>query len=214
MTIPVHLDFEASIESFPCMGFEFELDGVRGWKMADDLLRYKYAIDRSNPDVIVETGTKWGGTALWFSHHVPEVITIDIDERLSTVARAKSTSNIRYLIGNSTSVGVIRRVRELTVGKRVMVSLDSNHIAHHVAQEIDAYGRLVSPGCYLVVEDGIFDLMGREGDRLVGQRVTRFGGALKAIELKLVGSPQWIRDEEVEQLTSITHSPAGWWRRV
>ncbi len=34
-----------------------------------------------------------------------------------------------------------------------MVVLDSDHSQAHVEAELDAYAPLVSPGCYLIVED-------------------------------------------------------------
>jgi cephalosporin hydroxylase len=38
-----------------------------------------------------------------------------------------------------------------------MVILDSNHTAEHVLQELEAYGPLVSPGCYMVVFDTLIE---------------------------------------------------------
>jgi len=35
----------------------------------------------------------------------------------------------------------------------VMVFLDSDHSMEHVARELKAYGPMVTPGCYMVVDD-------------------------------------------------------------
>ena len=35
-----------------------------------------------------------------------------------------------------------------------MVILDSDHSADHVFEELEAWAPLVTPGCYLVAEDG------------------------------------------------------------
>jgi cephalosporin hydroxylase len=97
-------------------------------------------------------------------------------------------------------------------GKRVMVSLDAEHGADHVRAEIRNFGPLVTPGCYLVVEDGIFDLTSiRERQRIGGHRIPDEGGPLHAIVSELVGNPGWIRDTAVEQQTPLTYHPAGWW---
>ena len=40
-------------------------------------------------------------------------------------------------------------------GETVLVILDSNHTRDHVLAELDAYGKLVSKGSYIVACDGI-----------------------------------------------------------
>jgi cephalosporin hydroxylase len=106
-----------------------------------------------------------------------------------------------------------------------MVSLDSDHHSAHVQAEIDLLGRqFVTPGCYLVVEDGCFDLFARDGQidraRVGGSRIPEFGGPLDAIERQLGGdlpnpmtADLFWRDESVEALSPVSHSPCGWWRR-
>jgi cephalosporin hydroxylase len=43
--------------------------------------------------------------------------------------------------------------RKLAVGRRTMVILDSDHEFTQVRREMELYSDLVSPGCYLIVED-------------------------------------------------------------
>lgn len=183
------------------------------WKMPDDLRRYDRVIELSRPEIVVEAGTRCGGFAVWLRSRGLRVVTIDVDSKLSQDARSMNIDGIEWIVGSSTSESVVDRVRELTRGWRTMVSLDSDHVAPHVATEIELYGALVTPGCYLAVEDGIFDLMGRSAS-IGGHGILMHGGPLRAIEQKLVHNEQWRRDEEIEQLTPITHSPAGWWQRV
>jgi len=211
--VQVRLDLQASTAAFPVLGFEREFAGIRYWKMPDDVRRYKRVIEQSRPEVVIETGTRWGGFALMLRSWGVHVVTIDVDSSFSEEARSRGDAGISWLFGDSTSGGVVNQAAEIARGKRTMVSLDSEHSAPHVAREISAYGPLVTPGCYLVVEDGVFDLMGEHGS-IGGDRIPQQGGPLRAIASCLAGSPEWVRDTETEWLTPVTHSPAGWWRRA
>jgi cephalosporin hydroxylase len=46
-------------------------------------------------------------------------------------------------------------------GRRAMVILDSAHLTDHVRKELEMYAPIVSPGCYLIVNDTYFEEMGK-----------------------------------------------------
>lgn len=186
-------------------------------KCDQDLKRYEHIVAESNPDLIVETGTRYGSSAAWFKHRLwLDVITIDIENLIPVAKMSRASQGITFVQGvSSIAPQVVDTVRERIKGRRVMVSLDSDHHAAHVVQEIQLYSQFVSPGCHLVVEDGCFDMWEGHDARVGGARIPEEGGPLKAIELAgLPVDPRFSRDIEVESLSPISHSPAGWWRRV
>lgn len=181
-----------------------------------DLDRYRRVIELTAPDLVIETGTWAGESAAWFAELGLDVVTVDIQTRLGARAalrnhHPRAVSRIRYVVGDSTHPAVIAEVAQHIPGRRVMVSLDSCHTREHVNAEIAAYGPMVSPGCYLVVEDGIFAY----ADQAIWRR-HRFGdpakgNPLEAIVDSLVDNPWWERDIEIEKMNRISHHPAGWW---
>jgi cephalosporin hydroxylase len=213
--LPVYIDLPGSLNSLAANEHVRE-DGML--KLDADLNRYRQIIEATKPDVIVETGTRTGASARWFGAVAGprvDVITIDISRPLDLPAGDTMTfaseSTITFITGDSTDPAIIERVRELVAGRRCMVSLDSDHSAAHVAKEIDLYGPLVTPGCYLVVEDGIF---GHAPQALREHHIPGLAGSpLDAIADKLAGNPQWSRDIATERLSPISHHPAGWWVR-
>jgi cephalosporin hydroxylase len=188
-------------------------------KLAADLTRYEHLIRTTRPAVVVETGTRTGGSAIWFLKHGPRVVTVDIQ------AVPPIHPRVTFIHGNSTAPAVVDAVYRAVQAHRqqtawyyggmstgVMVSLDSDHSASHVADEIDAYGPMVTPGCHLVVEDTIFGY----ADKAVWVQHglgDMEGSPLDAVAAKLVDNPDWTRDVEVEAMRPTTHHPAGWWRR-
>ena len=54
--------------------------------------------------------------------------------------------------GSSVAQEVIDQVRAASEGKKVMVTLDSSHSPHHVADEMEVYCLMVSVGSYCIVE--------------------------------------------------------------
>lgn len=129
--------------------------GVPIWKCPLDLWIYQEILHEVTPDLIIETGTAHGGSALYFANLMDligrgEIVTIDIQERLNRPVH----SRISYVHGSSIAADVVARVVEKARGKaRVLVVLDSDHAREHVLAELRAFAPLVTPGSYVVVED-------------------------------------------------------------
>lgn len=127
--------------------------GANVIKLPTDLVLYAQAIMENQPDIIIETGTKFGGSAMFMADMLEltgkgKVISIDWQP-----AAQPAHPRIHYITGRSTSDEVLDQVRELAKGATVMASLDSNHTRRHVKRELHYYSPLVTPGQYLVVED-------------------------------------------------------------
>lgn len=185
-------------------------------KCEPDLERYRYIVEDTKPDVVIETGTRYGGSALWFATKLGlDVVSIDIGPVMSQAQIEGHPAGTTFIRGSSTDPAVLLQVRSLVEGRRVMVSLDSDHHAHHVWEEIMSLGQLVTPGCHLVVEDACFDMWTGEDSRRGGKHIPEQGGPLKAIQLAdLELDPRWVRDVRVEDWDPISHSPCGWWKRA
>ena len=130
--------------------------GVPVYKCPTDMWVYQELIHDLRPGLVVETGTFRGGSGLFIADRLEEnghgeVVTVDITSRPEQPHHPRLT----YLVGSSTSPGVLAEVRRRlpTDGSPVLVILDSDHSQSHVAEELRAYSPLVTEGSYLVVED-------------------------------------------------------------
>ena len=132
--------------------------GCKIWKLPSDLMLYSEIICEIKPALVIETGTAFGGSALFFAHHMDQlshgrVISIDIQEIQPSYPRHH---RIEYWVGMSSTRELIAKNAKLEVeqaGEPVMVVLDSLHTKGHVLAELEIYAPLVSGGSYLVVED-------------------------------------------------------------
>ena len=136
--------------------------GVPIRKCALDLWLYQEIVHDLRPDLIVECGTAFGGSALYLAQLCDlvgngRVVTVDIDEWDLVVpgyAGRPQHERITYVLGSSTDPEIVATVRgHVPDGGTVMVVLDSDHRHHHVLAELRAYADLVTPGSLLVVED-------------------------------------------------------------
>jgi cephalosporin hydroxylase len=127
--------------------------GIRVLKFGTDLLLYHQVINDNKPDVLVEIGTKHGGSALFFADQGVKVITIDIKDFVK-----HKDPRITYIRGSSLDADVMAQVKAL-IGPddKVMVVVDGNHMRRHVKWELFHYGKIVTPGQYMVVEDCYID---------------------------------------------------------
>jgi len=135
-----------------------EWKGIKVLKFPSDMALYWEAIADKKPEIIVEVGTKYGGSALFYQDMMDQfykggkVITIDVADQVK-----EKDPRITYLHGSSLDKPILDAVRNATKGKQTMVVLDGNHQRVHVKNELQKYKDIVSPGQYLVVEDCFID---------------------------------------------------------
>jgi len=120
-----------------------------------DLWVYQEIIWDLKPTLIIETGTAYGGSALYFARQLDRlkqgfVVSIDVEAD----GKLPHHDRITYLSGSSTDKEIVRALKACASSHpRVMVVLDSDHSKQHVLDELAVYAPMVSPGQFLVVED-------------------------------------------------------------
>jgi len=179
--------------------------GHRSIKCPLDLWLYQELLVRTHPAMVIETGTCFGGSALYMANILEQigqgrVITIDIE----IVPDRPEHPRLSYLTGSSTDPQIIAQVHDAVGSERAMVVLDSDHSAAHVYQEILAYSPLVQVGDYLIVED----------TNVNGHPVAAdFGpGPMEAVDKFLSGNNEFVIDERCERFL-MTLNPRGYLRR-
>ncbi len=172
-----------------------------------DLWIYQEIISELRPEIIVETGTAFGGSALYLASICDivgrgKIVTIDIEHHGGRPEHPRIT----YLTGSSTSDEMFARVQtEIRGCDSSLVILDSNHRKEHVLAELRRYGPIVSPDSYMIVEDT--NLNGHPVDPDFGP------GPAEAIEEFLNETPSFRVDRSKEKLY-LTFNPGGYLKKL
>lgn len=180
--------------------------GVPTQKCPLDLWIYQEILQELRPDLIIETGTASGGSALYLASICDllgkgRILSIDIDARPERPQHAR----VRYLHGSSVAPEIIDEVRSEMAGARcVLVILDSDHAQAHVERELQLYAPLVTPGSWLIVEDT--NVNGRPVAAHHGP------GPAEALEAFLARTNEFEVDVEREKFF-MTFNPKGFLRR-
>lgn len=180
--------------------------GAQALKNPLDLWIYQEIMFETQPELIVETGTYRGGSALFLASMCDmldrgEVVSIDVEPLREDYPQHP---RITYLGGrSSTDPDVVAEVRERAADRNVLVILDSDHSQGHVEAELAVYAPLVPVGCYLIVEDSNIGRI----------RKDLLPGPFEAIETFLTGSDAFEIDRAREKFL-ITFNPSGYLRRV
>jgi cephalosporin hydroxylase len=194
--------------------------GAAMHKEPPDLARYEILIDRIRPRVVVECGLFYGGSQLWFAERVPYHIAVEMnpettrDYMENKHGLGEPPLNGFVVMGNSHRVypQVAALTKLLAGNEPILVVLDSNHDTNTVYGELQLYHQLVTPGSYLVCEDGILHYM-RKGEFPHGNWFD--GDPLLAIEKWLPDHQEFVPDMELEAMfDGATAHPKGWLRRT
>lgn len=182
--------------------------GVTIWKCPLDLWLYQEMLHDLRPDLIVETGTAFGGSAYFLGDLCD---TLGLDARILTVdvqhqPDRPQHSRVTYITASSTDPAVVARVRDAApAGGTVLVILDSDHSRDHVLAELRAYADLVSVGSYVVVEDT--NVNGHPA-------YPEFGpGPMEAVDAFLAEDDRFEVDEGKEKFF-MTFNPRGYLKKV
>jgi cephalosporin hydroxylase len=138
--------------------------GIRTQKNPLDVWIYQEMLHELRPQVVLEFGSAFGGSALFLAHMLEllgdggRVVTVD---HAHTEFRAEHPG-IEKVSGKTQSPEVIHAVREHCQGQRTLAIHDASHEAADVLADLRTYADLVTPGSYFIVEDSTSDFLGRD----------------------------------------------------
>jgi len=180
--------------------------GRTSWQPPQDLWTIQETITELRPSLVIETGTHKGGAAFFYAtlfdliEHDGHIITVDVEDMIDVDA---SHPKITFLLGDSTSDEIIDQIEQRVseTDGPIMVILDSLHLEYHVTNELERYHKFVTPGSFLLVQDGVTDYWGRPGP-------------LAAINKFLPKHKEFQIDEYRCNRYIVTHHPKGWLKRL
>lgn len=181
--------------------------GVGIQKCPFDLFIYQEILFDVKPDVIIETGTEFGGSAYYLAVLCDvlkkgRIVTVDIKQFRNKPKHPRIT----YLLSSSTDAKVIKRIeKEIKPKDKVLVILDSDHTRDHVLRELEIYSKFVTKGSYLICED----------TNVNGHPVNPHHGLgpMEAIEIFMKDNENFKIDKSREKFY-LTFNPNGYLKRV
>jgi cephalosporin hydroxylase len=165
------------------------------------------------PDFVIETGTWYGGSALYWAHTLngmglenARVLTVDIQDLTGQGASSNPLwkKYVEFSLGSSTDRAIVAKYAQRVKDSRTIVNLDSDHSTHHVLNELRAYAPMVSPGSYIAVEDTHLDG--------VPTHPEQGPGPMAAVLQFLAENHDFEQDFSREAMV-MTSYPGGWLRR-
>jgi len=195
-------------------------------QLPEDMIRIQEVIYQVKPDVIIETGIAHGGSLIYYASLFKamgkgRVIGVDIEIRphnRKAIEEHELFPLITLIEGSSTDSAILNQVKSLMKpGEVVLIILDSNHSKAHVADELEAYYDLVTPGSYLVATDGIMkDLhdVPRGNPEWIWDHPTAAAAEFAERHPEFVlEQPKWPFSES-DLTENVTHWPGAWLKRV
>lgn len=189
--------------------------GVQTMKYPTDLIIYAEIIYKTSPDLIIETGTSQGGSALFLAHMCDiigngMILSIDNHKASDYGYKKPPHRRIKYIEETDSTDGeklgseIAQLARYLSLSN-CMVILDSDHNKTHVLRELNFYHPFVTSGCYMIVEDTNLNSVQAQPKHGAGPK--------EALDEWLPGHPEFIIDPGCNRFILTAH-PGGYLRRV
>ena len=148
--------------------------GVPIWQLPEDLIFLQNIVSGIKPGIIIETGTKYGGSSIYLASILKmldlndsKIYTIDLVETEEAKHNLSNHSLANYvqerIVTSSLEPRTVSHLRNVCADHQgpLMILLDDWHGGEHVEAELDAYAPLLKEGDILIVADTSFaDLAG------------------------------------------------------
>jgi cephalosporin hydroxylase len=148
--------------------------GITLSKFPEDLRVYEHLLWAQRPDVVIEIGTQFGASALWFRDRLrtlagygliadPHVITVDIETERAHRQLDRADPNWRKDISMVTGDLCDPRLPQRIAGMipasaNCFVVEDSAHTYDTTLAALEGFSRFVPEGGFMVIEDGYVDI--------------------------------------------------------
>ena len=150
--------------------FEQTWMGLTLWQIGEDLVRMQRMVHDIRPKWIVETGTKFGGSAIYWASilhslglYDSRVITLDLIEQPDAV-EAFENHFLKgyvhsYILGDAADPSNVKKVEDIIAEDPgpTFVFLDDNHNRDHVLSELRQYSKFVTENSLIVVADTVYE---------------------------------------------------------
>jgi len=185
----------------------------------EDIVMMQELLWKVRPDVVVECGVAHGGAMVLYASILDllgkgHVIGVDVEIRkYNRLALQSHPMSRRFTLieGSSVETDTVEQVRRLIrPNDTVLVTLDSNHTAAHVAKELGLYAPMVSQDSYMVVFDGVMQVL---TDAPGGSPTWDEDNPWRAIQDFLASNKDFEVDSYYNRL-KVTHCPGGFLKRV
>lgn len=184
------------------------------WKNPFDIAIYLQLFSKFLPSTVIEVGTKYGGSALFYadmlqSHGVsnPQVVSIDIN-----ASAILKDPRIKFLAGDVMQLGATLSQSFLdSLPRPWLVIDDSAHRYESVLAFLQFFDQHLKSGEYVILEDGIVDAF-KDPKYLAWEN-----GPNRAVsEFIRQNHDRYLIDEELCDWygRNVTYCPNGWIRRV
>jgi cephalosporin hydroxylase len=186
------------------------------WKLPMDAFVMQELIVKLEPDFIIETGTGFGGSAMFYASLCElmghgEVVTCYIQKRhrIDMSPFSNVTNRIHFISGGSTNPLTLKEIKKI-VGDTTdnIVILDSWHTTSHVLIELGMYESLVGKDYYIIVED---THAGNPGHPVKWEWPDE--GPYEAVNFFLKENKDFVVDYSCEKHL-MTFNPKGYLRRI
>lgn len=192
--------------------FNQKYRGLNMIKNPFDLVIYEELFWETKPNVIIEIGNAYGGFTLWLLDRLriiginnPKVVTIDLEKIGDENIKEAEKNGIISIVGDCNSPDVLNKIKKSILPEdKVLIIEDSAHTYENTIKVLENYKDIVSVGSYLIIEDGICDVI----DLGVSP------GPMKAVEKWINKNNHEFEIDRSRERYIMTYNPKGYLKRV